>query len=168
MRCEAMRFLRILAFALALWSTAMPALAVEPDEVLADPALEGRARELSHELRCMVCQNQSIDDSNAPLARDLRLLVRERLKAGDSNSQVIDYLVARYGEFVLLRPRFEWHTLILWLAAPGVLIVGGIALYMMARRRRDGGGPQAAASAAPKLSPEQEARLAQIVKSQDG
>jgi cytochrome c-type biogenesis protein CcmH len=101
-----------------------------------------------------------------PLARDLRLLVRERLKAGDSNSQVIDYMVARYGEFVLLRPRFEWQTLIPWLAAPGVLIAGGIALFVTARRRKD--RPQTAASEAAKLSPEQEARLAQIVKSQDG
>ena len=112
----------------------------------------------------MVCQNQSIDDSNAPLARDLRLLVRERLKAGDSNSQVIDYLVARYGEFVLLRPRFEWQTLILWLAAPGVLAAGGIALFVIARRRKSANQPQTATAAADRLSPEQETRLAQIVK----
>ena len=155
-----MRTLRSLLLAVALLGL-HSAFAVEPDEILPDPALEARARTLSHELRCMVCQNQSIDDSNAPLARDLRLLVRERLKAGDSDSQVIDFLVARYGEFVLLRPRFEWHTLILWLAAPGMLVGGGLALWVMARRRK--GGLQASAEPA-KLSPEQEARLARIVK----
>ena len=89
--------------------------AVQPDEMLTDPALEARARALSQELRCMVCQNQSIDDSDAPLARDLRVLVRERLTAGDSDQQVLDFLVARYGEFVLLKPRFRWHTALLWL-----------------------------------------------------
>ena len=100
-------------------SRAPRALAVQPDEVLSDPALEARARALSKELRCMVCQNQSIDDSDAPLASDLRVLVRERLKAGDSDRQVIDFLVARYGEFVLLKPRFNWHTALLWLAPAG-------------------------------------------------
>src|SRR5258707_3039269 len=100
-----------------------PAVALGPDEVLSDPALEARARSLSKELRCMVCQNQSIDDSDAPLARDLRILVRERLQAGESDQQVINFLVARYGEFVLLRPRFSWHTALLWLApAAGLLI----------------------------------------------
>ncbi len=97
------------------------ALAVQPDEVLKDPALELRARNLSSELRCMVCQNQSIDDSEAPLARDLRVLVRERLTKGDSDQQVLDFLVARYGEFVLLRPRLEWHTLLLWGLPPAAL-----------------------------------------------
>src|SRR6201985_2024159 len=96
------------------------ARAVLPDEVMADPAKEARARELSRELRCMVCQNQSIDDSEAPLARDLRLLVRERLKAGDSNTQVLDFLVSRYGELVLLKPRFGWDTAVLWLAPAAV------------------------------------------------
>src|SRR5207249_11922976 len=100
------------------------ALAVQPDEIMQDPALEGRARALSKELRCMVCQNQSIDDSDAPLARDLRILVRERLKEGDSDRQVIDFLVARYGEFVLLKPRLNAHTLLLWLA-PFAAIIGG-------------------------------------------
>ena len=162
-----MRILPIVALGVALIAS-LPALAVQPDEVLPDPVLEGRARELSHELRCMVCQNQSIDDSDAPLARDLRLLVRERLKAGDSNNQVIDFLVARYGEFVLLRPRFEWQTLILWLATPGVLAAGGIALFVMARRRKSGADrPQAATAETTRLSPEQEARLTQIVKTQD-
>jgi cytochrome c-type biogenesis protein CcmH len=146
-------------------SAASSAVAVQPDEMLKDPALETRARDLSRELRCMVCQNQSIDDSDAPLARDLRVLVRERLTAGDSNNQVIDYLVARYGEFVLLRPRFEWHTLILWLAAPTVLLAGGIALAMAARRRKADPSTDPIA-ASPKLTPEQEARLAELVKSE--
>src|ERR1700760_3530698 len=98
-----------------------PARAVRPDEVMADPVKESRARDLSRELRCMVCQNQSIDDSEAPLARDLRLLVRERIASGDSDAQVIDFLVARYGEFVLLRPRFERQTFLLWFVPPLVL-----------------------------------------------
>jgi len=114
------------AFALLMLLALPAAHAVQPDEIMSDPAKEGRARELSRELRCMVCQNQSIDDSDAPLARDLRLLVRERIAAGDSNSQVLDFLVARYGEFVLLKPRFERQTLLLWLLAPLLLIGGGL------------------------------------------
>ena len=101
---------------------------MQPDEILPDPALETRARNLSRELRCMVCQNQSIDDSDAPLARDLRLLVRERLKAGDSDTQIVDFLVARYGDFVLLKPRFTSHTALLWLLPFLVLIAGAAAL----------------------------------------
>src|SRR5215472_160791 len=112
-----------------------PAVAVGPDEFLSDAALEARARALSRELRCMVCQNQSIDDSDAPLARDLRLLVRERIAAGDSDNQVVDFLVARYGQFVLLKPRFERETLLLWLLPPLVLIGGGLALWLQAGRR---------------------------------
>src|SRR6186997_2601566 len=108
------RWIVAVMIAAALYGGATPSFAVQPDEVLANPALEARARELSRELRCMVCQNQSIDDSEAPLARDLRLLVRERLTAGDSDAQVIDFLVARYGEFVLLKPRFAWHNALLW------------------------------------------------------
>src|SRR5882757_1511228 len=108
--------------------------AVQPDEILADPALEARARVLSKELRCMVCQNQSIDDSDAPLARDLRILVRERLQAGDSDQRVIDFLVARYGEFVLLKPRFSAHTALLWLGPAAVLLIGACGLLMVARR----------------------------------
>ena len=111
------------------------AIAVEPDEVLSDAALEARARALSRELRCMVCQNQSIDDSEAPLARDLRLLVRERIAAGDSDVQVIDFLVARYGEFVLLKPRLQRHTLLLWLLPPLALAAGGFTLWTLSRRR---------------------------------
>lgn len=112
------------------------ALAVQPDEILKDPALEARARNLSRELRCMVCQNQSIDDSEAPLARDIRVLVRERLTKGDSDQQVIDYLVARYGEFVLLKPRFEWATALLWGLPPAALLVGMIGLFVVARRHK--------------------------------
>ena len=115
---------------------ASPAFAVQPDEILADSSLEVRARTLSRELRCMVCQNQSIDDSDAPLARDLRLLVRERIAAGDSDTQVIDFLVARYGEFVLLKPRFTPHTLVLWLLPPLALAGGGMALWLHHRRRQ--------------------------------
>src|ERR1700744_386293 len=111
------------------------ARAVLPDEVMADPAKEARARTLSRELRCMVWQNQSIDDSEAPLARDIRLLLRERIAAGDSDTQVLDFLVARYGEFVLLKPRFERQTLELWLVAPLLLFGGGTALWMYTRRR---------------------------------
>src|ERR1700730_6493676 len=115
---------------------AVPARAVQPDEILNDPVLEARARTLSEELRCMVCQNQSIDDSEAPLAKDLRVLVRERLTAGDSDSQVIDFLVARYGEFVLLKPRLSWHTALLWLAPFGVVLLGAWGLTSLWRRRR--------------------------------
>jgi cytochrome c-type biogenesis protein CcmH len=115
---------------------ALPAFAVTPDEILKDAGLEARARHLSQELRCMVCQNQSIDDSDAPLAHDLRVLVRDRLTKGDSDSQVLDFLVARYGEFVLLKPRLAWDTALLWGLPPAALIAGLIALLAMARRRR--------------------------------
>jgi cytochrome c-type biogenesis protein CcmH len=135
-----------------------PALAVQPDEVLKDPALEGRARALSRELRCMVCQNQSIDDSEAPLARDLRILVRERLTAGDSDPQVVDFLVARYGEFVLLKPRFEWQTAVLWFTPVAALLAGAIAIIAAVRRRRT------ALQAAAPLSPEEEQALAKMIE----
>ncbi|AOF88752.1 cytochrome c-type biogenesis protein [Sinorhizobium sp. RAC02] len=125
----------ILAFAFIL--TAFPAFAVNPDEVLADPALEARARTLSSQLRCMVCQNQSIDDSNAELARDLRLLVRERLKNGDSDDAVIAYVVSRYGEFVLLNPRLRGETLLLW-GAPIVLFLAGATAMVLFVRKRGG------------------------------
>src|SRR6201990_1887875 len=127
------RLMLAMTFVVAIGASS--ARAVRPDEVMSDPAREARARSLSRELRCMVCQNQSIDDSDAPLARDLRLLVRERIAAGDSDAQVIDFLVARYGEFVLLKPRFERQTLVLWLVPPFLLGAGGLALYLQARRR---------------------------------
>lgn len=130
-----MTFLRPFVLILCIALTA-PAFAVNPDEVLDDPKLEERARDLSANLRCLVCQNQSIDDSDAPLARDLRVLVRERLTAGDSDDEVIDFVVARYGEFVLLTPRFAGHTLVLWLTAPILLLIAGGALLVFALRRR--------------------------------
>lgn len=116
---------------------ALPLHAVEPDEVLENPVLETRARELSTEIRCMVCQNQSIDDSDAPLAKDLRILVRERIKEGDSDEQVLSYLVARYGEFVLLKPRFTASNAVLWITPIGILLLGGgIAIYSFRRRKK--------------------------------
>ena len=121
----------------AVLTVAAPAFAVQPDEILPDPALEARARAISTGLRCLVCQNQSIDDSDAPLARDLRILVRDRLKAGDSDDEIIDFVVARYGEFVLLKPRFEPHTLLLWLATPAVGIAAIAILVLAARRRKN-------------------------------
>jgi cytochrome c-type biogenesis protein CcmH len=135
----------------------LPARAVQPDEMLNDPVLESRARDLSRELRCMVCQNQSIDDSEAPLARDLRLLVRERLTKGDSDRQVIDYLVSRYGQFVLLKPPLEWHTLILWGLPPAALIAGLIGLMIKVRRQRS------TASGTEALSQDEERRLSTLV-----
>jgi len=129
--------MRRLLIAFAFLLTAFPAFAVNPDEVLADPALEARARALSSQLRCMVCQNQSIDDSNAELARDLRLLVRERLKNGDSDQAVIDYVVSRYGEFVLLNPRLRGETLLLW-GAPIVLFLAGATAMILFVRKRGG------------------------------
>jgi cytochrome c-type biogenesis protein CcmH len=113
-----------------------PGHAVQPDEVLADPALEARARTISEGLRCLVCQNQSIDDSDAPLARDLRLLVRERLKAGDSDQEIVDFIVTRYGEFVLLKPRLSRQTAILWFATPLVFAAGLLLIWLAHRRRR--------------------------------
>jgi cytochrome c-type biogenesis protein CcmH len=133
------------------------AWAVQPDEILSDPALEARARALSRELRCMVCQNQSIDDSDAPLARDLRLIVRERLKAGDTDTQVLELLTSRYGEFVLLRPSFSWHNALLWLAPLIVLVLGAGGL-VLAFRRRHAATPEAAP-----LSPEEERRLREVI-----
>jgi cytochrome c-type biogenesis protein CcmH len=118
-----------------LW-LALPAFAVNPDEMLADPALEARARAISEGLRCLVCQNESIDDSDADLAHEIRVLVRERLTAGDTDAQVVQYLVDRYGEYVLLKPVFAWHTALLWTAAPAILVIGGVVLFMAGRRKR--------------------------------
>ena len=136
---------------------ASPSFAVQPDEILPDSVLETRARTLSRELRCMVCQNQSIDDSDAPLARDLRLLVRERLTAGDTDGQVLDFLTARYGQFVLLKPRFGWDTALLWGAPAGVLLVGGLAIVMALRRRKD-----VSVAATPPLSDDETRRLNEL------
>lgn len=154
-----MKKILVLMFIATVMSASSSAYAVQPDEIMADPVKEARARELSRELRCMVCQNQSIDDFEAPLARDLRLLVRERIAAGDSNAQVIDFLVARYGEFVLLKPRLEPHTLLLWLLPPLVLAGGGLALWMHSRRRSG----SAVAEATVELTPDEEARLAALM-----
>jgi cytochrome c-type biogenesis protein CcmH len=148
------RWLCVIATSLVL--SAQIAGAVQPDEMLGDPRLEARARTLSRELRCMVCQNQSIDDSEAPLARDLRVLVRERIRLGDSDQKVIDFLVARYGQFVLLRPRLEWHTALLWFAPLVLLIGGAIALIGLAGRRRG-------ANESTALSAEEEAKLARLI-----
>ncbi len=134
---------RLCAIVLFLLLTTMAARAVEPDEMLSDPRLEARARALSGELRCLVCQNQSIDESDAPLAKDLRLLIRERLKAGASDSQVRDFMVERYGDFVLLRPRFAPETLLLWVT-PFALLLAGLIFAIRAGRRRT---PAAAAEA---------------------
>lgn len=150
------RLVLIAAFVLS----ALPALAVNPDEVLSDPALEARARALSAQLRCMVCQNQSIDDSNAELARDLRVLVRERIASGDSDEAVIDYVVSRYGEFVLLKPRLKPETVLLW-GAPIILFLGGAVAMAMFVRRRSGkavGQP---------LTAEEQAALDRIIKADD-
>ena len=152
----------LITFAFAFAVLAAPAAhAVQPDEIMADPAKEARARDLSRELRCMVCQNQSIDDSEAPLARDLRLLVRERIAAGDSDSKVIDFLVARYGEFVLLKPRFNPHTLLLWLVPPLALLGGGFALWHYSRRREQSSAASEDSTA--KLTAEEQARLEQLM-----
>ena len=154
---------RILAcvFALSVMIGSSAAYAVQPDEIMSDPAKELRARHLSRELRCMVCQNQSIDDSEAPLARDLRLLVRERIAAGDSDGQVLDFLVARYGEFVLLKPRLEPRTWLLWLLSPLALAGGGLALWVQGRRRSRSATGQDNSTV--KLTAEEEARLKELI-----
>lgn len=128
--------MRPLLLALVLALLSLPALAVNPDEMLADPALEARAREISANLRCLVCQNESIDESSADLARDLRLIVRERLVAGDTNAQATQFIVDRYGEFVLLNPVVAPHTILLWVAAPVVLLIGAVPVFFGMRRRR--------------------------------
>jgi cytochrome c-type biogenesis protein CcmH len=144
----------LLAVLVALW-LAVPALAVNPDEMLADPALEARARAISEGLRCLVCQNESIDDSDADLAREIRLLVRERLLAGDTDAEAVQYLVDRYGEYVLLKPVWAPHTILLWIAGPAALLVGGVAIVLAARRKR------AAAEPAP-LTPEEAKALEEL------
>jgi cytochrome c-type biogenesis protein CcmH len=142
---------------LLLLLLAVPALAVQPDERLADPALEARARALSRELRCVVCQNESIDESNAPLAREIRLLLRERLAAGDTDAQAASFLVARYGDFVLLRPPVRGDTWVLWFG-PFALLLAGVAATALALRRR------ATAPAPRPLSPEEQERLDAVLR----
>ncbi|ODT05592.1 MAG: cytochrome C [Kaistia sp. SCN 65-12] len=143
--------------ALLLLVFAFPAFAVDPSEVLPNPALETRAREIGRALRCVVCQNQSIDDSNAEVARDMRRAVRERLVAGDSDAAVFDFMVARYGDYVLLNPPFKARTLLLWLGAPLVLLIAGGALLLAARRRKAVVAPQP-------LSDEERRRLDSLLK----
>ena len=157
-----MRRLRLVIAMLALLQAA-PAFAVQPDEILPDAKLEERARNLSRELRCMVCQNQSIDDSDAPLARDLRLLVRERLTAGDSDKQVMDFLTTRYGDFVLLNPPINAKTFLLWVLPAGLLVLGGIVL-IVAMRRRGKSATDSAAPASP-LTAEEERKIARLLDS---
>ena len=149
------RVFAALAFCCVLW--AAPAFAVLPDEVLPNPAQEARARTLSAELRCLVCQNQSIDESNADLARDLRLLLRERISPADTDPEVLDFLAARYGEFVLRKPRLNAHTVLLWLTPATLLVFGAATLLWIARSRR-GMAPTANLSAA------EEARLSEIFR----
>jgi cytochrome c-type biogenesis protein CcmH len=146
----------LLALALTTFAWAAHAGAVQPDEMLPDPALEARARNLSRELRCMVCQNQSIDDSDAPLARDLRILVRDRLKAGADDRQVLDFLTARYGDFVLLKPRVSWRTAALWGTPAALLLFGGLGLVLFLRRR--------APAVAPGLTPAEQQRVEDILR----
>ena len=149
--------MRALLLALVLMMAALPAAAVDPDEVLADPALENRARDISKNLRCLVCQNQSIDDSDADLARDLRLLVRERLSAGDSDNAVIDYVVSRYGDFVLLNPPFKGTTYVLWFGPLLIVVLGIVAVFFFFRRHR------IAEAAPPPLSEDEKRRLESLI-----
>jgi cytochrome c-type biogenesis protein CcmH len=154
----AVKYLHALMLVLVLaWS--FPVRAVQPDEMLSDPKLEARARAISQELRCLVCQNESIDESEAPLAHDLRVLVRQRVEAGDSDAQVMNFIVARYGEFVLLKPRLEWRTALLWGTPPGLLLIGIVMLLVAARRRQ--GMPAAAATA--NLTAAEEARITELL-----
>ena len=161
MTAARIRWIVAAGFALVLCGGS-PSFAVQPDEMLSNPALESRARDLSRKLRCMVCQNQSIDDSDAPLARDLRLLVRERLTAGDSDTQVLDFLTARYGQFVLLKPHFGWDTALLWLAPVVVLLIGagGLGAVLLRWRRAGSGGPDLEP---PELTAAEHRRLAKLL-----
>ena len=155
--------MRRLGFIAVLFALLAPgiAFAVQPSEMLKDPALEARAQHLSGELRCMVCQNESIEESNAPLAHDLRVLVRQKITEGDSDKQILDYLVARYGEFVLLRPRFETHTLLLWGLPPAALLLGAVAIFFAMRRGKAGTGEP------PALTAEEQRRVAALVDSSE-
>ena len=155
---QTLRLARLAAVAIAF--APLPAGAVQPDEVLSNPRLEERARHISADLRCLVCQNQSIDDSDAPLAKDLRVLVRERLVAGETDAAVRDFVVQRYGEFVLLKPVFRLHTALLWLAPVLVLVAGAFgALRALRRRRADRPTP---------LTPEERSALERVLRRADG
>jgi len=168
-RPSLLRIAWVLVLLIATLVTAVGARAVEPDEILKDPALEIRARGLSAELRCLVCQNQSIDDSNAPLARDLRVIVRERLSAGDTDAQVIAYVVARYGEFVLLRPRFGLHTLLLWLTPFVLLAVIALVLWRhVARSSKVAPSSPVVPAAQTALTDDEKARLEALIARGDG
>ena len=158
---------RLLSVLLALVLVAAEARAVNPDEILADPVLELRARDISKNLRCLVCQNQSIDDSDAPLARDLRLIVREQLVAGMSDSEIIDYVVARYGDFVLLKPPFKGATLALWLGPAVIVGAGVLAVVAFFRRRRGNVASAAAPAAPPPLSDAERARVRALLAEDD-
>ncbi|MCC5955366.1 MAG: cytochrome c-type biogenesis protein CcmH [Natronohydrobacter sp.] len=150
--------MRIFLLGLAI-SFASPVLAVQPDEILDDPVLESRARDISSGLRCLVCRNESIDESNAELARDMRLLVRERLVEGDSNSEVLDFIVERYGEYVLLRPTTEGANMLLWIAAPVMFVIALLSAGLYLRQRANAPEP-----GKDRLSPEEEARLRELLK----
>ena len=154
------RWLRRMIMAMTLLMGSMaPSFAVNPNEVLADPALETRARAISAELRCLVCQNQSIDNSDADLAKDLRVLVREHLKAGETDAQIYDFLVARYGEFVLLKPRLQERTLLLWFAPLFLLVIGALMLFFQSRKIN-------ISRVLPELSDSEKERLAKLVSEQ--
>jgi cytochrome c-type biogenesis protein CcmH len=153
------RYLHALMLVLALgWS--FPVRAVQPDEMLSDPKLETRARAISEQLRCLVCQNESIDESEAPLAHDLRVLVRQRIEAGDSDAQVMNFIVTRYGEFVLLKPRLEWRTALLWGTPPGLLLIGIVMLLITAWRRKGA----AVVIGTANLTAAEEARVAELLR----
>jgi cytochrome c-type biogenesis protein CcmH len=152
--------MRALMLSLMFSLVVLPAFAVLPSEILKDPALEERARDISKGLRCLVCQNQSIDDSDATLARDLRVLVRERLVSGDSNKQVMDYVVSRYGDFVLLNPPFKTGTLVLWIGPFVFLLIGLIALGALFRKRKQA----VTGTGVPTLSADEEKRLNALLK----
>ncbi|PZQ46711.1 MAG: cytochrome C biogenesis protein CcdA [Rhodovulum sulfidophilum] len=151
--------MRALLLALALSLAPLASLAVQPNEILPDPGQEARARAITRELRCVVCQSESLDESNADIARDLRLMVRERIVAGDDDAQVIDYVVDRYGEFVLFRPRFSRGNAVLWFSGPAFLLIGGGLAFAFIRRRA-----RAPEAPPPKLSPEEERRLARLIE----
>ena len=151
-----MRRLRLVLLALIV---AAPAFAVQPNEMLKDPALEARARALSAQLRCLVCQNESIDESDADLARDIRLLIREKIVHGESNAQIRNFLVSRYGDFILLKPPFKLSTLLLWFSAPLAMLGGALAIWAAARRRP---------APTPPLTAEEERRLAEMSENRVG